>query len=124
MDEDRLDLRALDPTADARRWEGLIWAINARAAVVLARRAAGVGGAGVLGVLGRWAWPAVAAAAVMAAISGATLNTAARPADPLAPVFGTVIEALDVRGPVALWLAEERAPTVADVVLALEEDSR
>lgn len=122
MNDDRLDLSPLDPAADALRWARLIRAINSRAAPELALRAAG--GPGLLIEVGRWAWPALAAAALVGAISGAALRSATRPGEPASLLSGTVIEAFDVASPVALWLAEGRSPTVADIVLAIEEDGR
>ncbi len=121
MSDDRLDLSPLDPTTDALRWARLIRAIHERAAPALALRASG---AGVLSQLGRWAWPALAAAAFVGAISGAALRSITQPGEPASLLAGSVIEAFDVAEPVALWLAEERSPTIADIVLALEEDGR
>ncbi len=123
MNDERLDLSPLDPTTDTLRWARLVRAINTRAAPELAMRAAG--GAGLLNELGRWAWPALAAAALVGAISGAALRSATTgPFEPVSLLTGTVIEAFDVSGPVAQWLAEGRSPTVQDIVLALEEDGR
>jgi hypothetical protein len=120
MDRDRLDLSPLDPTADTLRWERLVRAINARAASELTRRASG--NVGVLMMLGRWAWPAMAAASLMALLAGSILARAHSPQQ----LFSgrPVIDALELSAPLSTWLGEERSPTAVDLVAALEAEDR
>jgi hypothetical protein len=116
MDRKPMDLRPLDPTQDELRWERLVRAISARAAPELARRSAG--NVGLLTMLGRWAWPTMAAASVMAVFAGGVLarahsiqpDTSGRP----------VLESLQLSAPISTWLGEERSPTATDLVMALE----
>jgi hypothetical protein len=117
MDMDPIDLRALDATADELHWERLVRAISARAAPELARRAA-AGNVGVLTMLGRWAWPAMAAASIMAVLAGGVLARV-HLAQPLAS-GRPVLESLQLSAPISTWLDEERSPTATDLIMALE----
>jgi hypothetical protein len=123
MEEDRLDLTPLDRLADPERVEVLVGEIMVAARPELARRAAG---GGILAVLGGWAWPTLAAASLAAAVSAAALFTAQHAAAPETTVAsaGPVVTALNVSEPVALWLEGNGGPTTADLVLAVEGDSR
>lgn len=121
MDTDRVDLSALDLPADVERWERLVQGILWRAAPELARRAA-VGGT--FELLGSWARPMIAAAAAVAAVATATMLRVSGPAELQAGSGQGVVEALHVPEPLAHWLAEDRGPTVADLVLTLEDDHR
>ncbi len=112
MDEDRLDLSPLDPSTDAVHWEALLSAIRQQAAPELAWRASRTG---VLGLLGRWAWPALAAASIVAALSGGALALI-RPQQTWVPV----VRVIGVNEPVQAWLEEGRSPTTADLLVALE----
>jgi hypothetical protein len=116
MEDDRLDLSALDPAADRLRWERSIRAVMRRAEPELTRRAAGTS---ILGTLGNWAWPTVAAAAIAAIMSGAALafnGTVAEPA--VGP--SSLIDAFNLPEPVSSWLDEGRSPERADVVLLIQ----
>jgi hypothetical protein len=118
MDEPTIDLTPLDPSRDRERWERRIAAIAALAAPELARRAveaAGEGESPALVLLG-WFRPALAAAAVLAALS-VTLLSAGDPAPP-----AVTAEALRLPEPVALWLGDEQPPTLAEVTLAVQGD--
>lgn len=67
-----------------------------------------------LGVLAGWARPTLAAAAVVAAVSiGALARPDARQAQP-APL--TIADGLRLPEPAADWIAENRAPTEADLL--------
>ena len=111
MDSERIDLTPLDPTVDAVRWEMLLGGIRERTAVEMALRA----DRGVLGVLGNWAWPLLAAASIVAVLSGGALALL-RPPEP----FSGVIQALQVSEPVSTWLEQGGPITTSDVLLALE----
>lgn len=120
MEGERLDLSPLDaPLSDARR-ERMVEHILRRVRPELARRAAR---AGLLGTLGDWLWPAMAAAALAAVLSGAVLSRTMNGIDGAA-FAGGVVPALDVEDPVSAWLDEERSPQVSDLILALERGGR
>lgn len=116
MSEDRLDLSPLGLTADPARFEALVAAIAEQAAPELARRA---GRGGVMGVLGRWAWPMLAAASIVAVLSGSALALVHPQA-----TWVPVAQALQVTEPQPTWLAEGRTADTSDLILALEGESR
>jgi hypothetical protein len=108
------DLRPLDPTLDAERWERRIAAITALAGPELARRAALA--ATPAQVLVGWFRPALAAAAVLSLCAGAALALLGGGSE--GPLGGTA-EALRLPGPVALWLGDEQPPSVPELALAV-----
>lgn len=111
---ERMDLSALE-LDDAQR-ELLVAAILARADAELTRRAPD--DVSPILVLSSWARPALAAAAVLAVLCASVLvRASARPA----PV---VADALAVPAPADAWLVHERAPTVGDLLVALESEGR
>lgn len=119
MEPERIDLTALSVDRDSVSFERRVHAIMRAAAPELARRAARDG---VLVVLGQWLRPALAAAAVIAAVSAGALASGV--AD-MPPVMTTgVVQALGVVEPASQWLDEERDPTVSDLEMALMEDAR
>lgn len=119
MDAERLDLSALDPTANPERQERLVRSITHHAAPELARRAAENSP---IALLASWARPMLVAAAVVIVCSSAVLTMTPDVRNPLTPDAG-IVEALHVPTPVADWLTEDRAPTVGDLILALEGDA-
>jgi hypothetical protein len=121
MDTERLNLSALDPAADQERWERVIMTITRNAMPELARRAAA---RSPLLLLAGWARPMLTAAAIMAAISITALSTVSRAPQPVSQQTAGMIEELQVPAPLATWLTEERAPTVDDLILALDGESR
>ncbi|HEX6135100.1 MAG TPA: hypothetical protein VFZ24_14120 [Longimicrobiales bacterium] len=116
MTDERLDLSALEPD-DVQR-ELLVAAIMARAGSELARRAADVSP---IAVLSDWMRPALAAAAIVAAICISVLSSGEL--THVEPGAG-LTDALDVPAPVNEWLISGREPTVADLLIALEGESR
>ncbi len=113
MHEEPIDLSPLHP-APARR-EAMIAAITAR---VLAETAAVR--SPLAWVVG-WMRPTLAAAAVVAAISLGVL--AAEDESPSgSTAMRTVADELNFPEPVAEWIAEERTPSDADLIHALEGD--
>ena len=116
MSEDRLDLSPLDLAADPARFEALVAAITEQAAPELARRA---GRGGIMGVLGHWAWPMLAAASIVAVLSGSALALVHPQA-----AWVPVAQALQVTEPQPNWLAEGRTADTSDLILALEAESR
>jgi hypothetical protein len=117
MSEDRLDLSPLDLAADPAKFEALVAAIAEQAAPELARRA---GRGGVVGVLGHWAWPMLAAASIVAVLSGSALAIV----HPQAAAWVPVAQALQVTEPQPTWLAEGRTADTTDLILALEGEAR
>jgi len=115
MRDDRLDLSPLDPTHDEVGWRRLATSIHRRAVPELARRA---GRDGVLAAVGHWAWPMLAAASIIAAVSGGALALI-EPTD----TSSHVVQAFDLDAPVSVWLEQGRSPTTDDLLLALEAGS-
>jgi len=105
-----LDLSPLDPRLDRARWEGMVARIVRRAQAPRTPMAA----------LVLWRRPALAAAALVAALSAGVMwwdgqsSAAANPAN-------TVVEALEVPQPVSDWIMEGRPPHGTDVLVALDE---
>jgi hypothetical protein len=114
MDDRPLDLTPLDLAPDRRA--ALSASILARAEVVLARRAA----RGPVAVLTDWRRPALAAAAVVAAIAISALYVTGGKSTPSA----TTTEALGFPGPVVAWVEADRQPSLEELVVTMAEDSR
>ncbi|MEX1182693.1 MAG: hypothetical protein WEF86_05625 [Gemmatimonadota bacterium] len=110
-----VDLSALEP--DGARTELLVSGIMRRATTELARRAAA--DVSPIAVLYQLSRPALAAAAVLAAICLPVL--ASHRFDRMPAPGGGLADALEVPAPVNEWLVENRSPTVADLLIALEE---
>lgn len=113
MHEEPIDLSPL-ALAPARR-DTLVAAITARA---LAE--AGAVRTPLAFVVG-WMRPTLAAAALVAAVSLGVLATA-EPAAQGSTAMRTVADELNFPEPVAEWIAEERTPSDADLIHALEGD--
>lgn len=116
MDQERMDLSALDPTADRMGYERLVRRVMEAAAPELARRAAG---SNPLALLAGWARPMLAAAAIIAVFAIGALALTER-AGAAAETVGTFADALGLPAQAAEWLTEGREPTEDDLVLALE----
>lgn len=114
MEGERVDLSPLDITEDQLAYERLVRRVTDAAGPELARRARATAP---LALLSAWARPTLAAAAVIATLAlGAIFATdRSRPPEP-----ASMADALGVPAPAAEWLAEGRAPTEADLVLAVE----
>jgi hypothetical protein len=114
METERVDLSPLDPTLDPLRYERLVRRILDAADTELERRARE---AGPLTLVAGWAWPTLAAAAVIAALAlgvlAATERRGIEPMDFMTDAFG-------VPAPAAEWIADGRQPTASDLVLAME----
>jgi hypothetical protein len=115
MDE-RMDLAALR-LDDIRRAQ-LIASIMARAAPELTRRE--TIDVSPMMVLSGWLRPALAAAAVVTLVCGSLL---ALTLDSPGPGIG-LTDALAVPRPVNEWLVGERAPTISDLLIAMESEAR
>jgi hypothetical protein len=115
MEEQPVDLTALDAMSDRLRFERMVRRVMTAAAPELRRRAAGQAP---LALLGAWARPMLAAAAVVAVLAGGVLMATERAGAAAAPLV--TAEDLGVPAPAADWLAEGREPTRADLVLAME----
>ena len=114
MDTERVDLSPLDPAQDRLGYERLVRRILDAADPELARRARE---AGTLALVAGWARPAVAAAAIIAAVAlgglSAIQRDSAQPTD-------SMVDALGVPAPAAEWLEDGREPSAEDLVLAME----
>lgn len=113
MHEEPIDLSPL-ALAPARR-ETLVATITARA---LAEAAAV---RSPLAFVVGWMRPTLAAAALVAAVSLGVLATA-EPGAQGSTAMRTVADELNFPEPVAEWIAEERTPSDADLIHALEGD--
>ena len=114
MDTERVDLSPLDPAEDRLRYERLVRRIVAAADPELARRARE---AGTLALVAAWARPAVAAAAIVAAVALGGLSATQRDG---ARSTESMVDALGVPAPAAEWLEHGREPSAEDLVLAME----
>jgi multidrug resistance efflux pump len=107
---DRIDLSPLDPRRDRERWEAMVARIVARSASPRSAWA----------VLAGWRRPALAAAALVAAVSTGLMWWAGRLAEGTQPAQ-TVAESLDVPRPVSDWIVEGRDPARGDLYVAVDE---
>ena len=105
----------LDPARDPARWEAMIGGILERAAPTLA---AYHGHPGPVDLLASWLRPALAAAAVLAAIAIGVLAPAGEPTP--ARAAPGVSEVLGYPAPVAAWVEAGRRPSVEELVVAME----
>jgi hypothetical protein len=115
MEPERVDLSALDITADQLAYERLVRRVMGAAEPELQRRRAA---RTTLALLGDWTRPLLVAAALVAVVAGGVLMATERDGQPAAP--GIAAEPLGVPSPAADWLEEGREPTKADLVLAME----
>lgn len=113
MHEEPIDLSPLHP-APARR-EAMVAAITAR---VLAEAAAV---RSPLSFVVGWMRPTLAAAALVAAVSLGVLAAEEESAGG-STAMRTVADELNFPEPVAEWIADERTPSDADLIHALEGD--
>lgn len=111
---ERLDLSALE--LNERERERLVGGIMSRVRPELARRGADVSP---MLVLSHWARPALAAAAVVAVVCMSVLARGAH----VEPGNG-LTDALAVPAPMNEWLISDRAPSVADLLVALESEGQ
>lgn len=113
-DERPLDLSPLDLSPERRA--AMTAAILARSEPLFARYAA----RGPLTVVAGWLRPALAAAALVAAIALGSLLVARDESTASGP---TTSEALGFPGPVIAWAEAGRAPSLEELVISLEEAS-
>ena len=119
MENDKFDLTPLDPMTDRIHYERRVRAILDAAAPELARRAEN---AGLLALVGAWSRPVLAAAALIAlAIGGALFSNRQLMQRPGAT--NGMVQALGVAEPVAVWLDEERPPSMNDLMRQIEGDA-
>ena len=121
IDDGFRDLAPLDPSLDGERWERMVAGITAAAAPELARRAR-VPAPGPILLLSGWLRPTAAAAAL--AMAASALFLAATP--PAGPAAGgeSLGEALGHPAAVAAWVETGAAPSVEELLLALEGEPR
>jgi hypothetical protein len=116
MDEQRMDLGGLEPSDVSR--ELMVRGIMARAATELARRSQA--DLTPLMVLASWARPALAAAAILATVGVSVLVHRGVHDEPMSGLT----DALAVPQPLDEWLVSNQSPTVADLMVALEQEAR
>ena len=109
----------LNPVIEPDRWEHLVNRIHTRAVPRLAERRREPG---LLEVVAEWARPALAAAASVLLLVGA--GSVALDGDQAPPSGSTTFAEAVVPGTFARWLSGESQPTVADLMIALEEVER
>jgi hypothetical protein len=117
MTDDRIDLSPIE--LDPRRREALSAAIMARGKPILARYASA---RGPLMVLSAWLRPALAAAAIVVAVALGVWTYASR-GGATAPA-PTTSEALGLPGAWVAWVETGHAPSLEELVVSMEEDSR
>ena len=121
MNDDFRDLAPLDPARDAERWQRMAQGISRAAAGELARRREAAAPDLFL-LLSGWLRPTLSAAVALAAIAGAVLVLGH--SEPTPEPHPGVADALGYPTPVAVWMETDRAPSLEEVVHALEGDTR
>lgn len=118
MDDERIDLTPIDPTAAPPRFDAIVGRIMSRAAGTLAeRRQAGTA----LAQIAHWWRPTLAAAAVLAVVALGTLALADTPAG--AGTESGIAEAVGVPSSLAPWVRVEESPTTAELVFTPIEEA-
>lgn len=107
----------LDPKLDADRWEAMVRGILRRAAPVLESYAR----PGPADWLASWSRPALAAAALVAALALGALMAAGGAESDSAIGLG---DALGYPAPVTEWMSTGVTPTIEELVVAMEERDR
>lgn len=110
-----IDLSSLDPTRDTARFERAVASINERARDGLAARR---GQADAIAMLARWKRPMLAAAALVALISGTILFSVRVPPPDFAAQTDGIAEAMGIPEALARWIDADRLPTTADLISA------
>ncbi len=116
--EDGPGFSPLDLARDPARWEAMVGRILERAAPTLAGYQAR---RGPVELLAAWLRPALAAAAVLAAIAIGILALAGEPA-PAQAAHG-VSDALGYPAPIAAWVEAGHRPSIEELVVAMEARS-
>jgi hypothetical protein len=118
MDDDRVDLSALDPTVDGDRFARAVGRIMAEVAPGLARRRAQVTP---IGTVARWWRPTLALAAALTIAAVGVLVGVQDTAAAMEPQSAGVAEALGIPTAMSPWLTSEGTPTAGQVFQALQE---
>jgi hypothetical protein len=115
MSEERIDFTAMEWKLEAEREHQLAERILAAAGPTLARRAP-------IAMpaldLTRWVRPVLAAAAVLAALSIATIQRIERDESSM---YGVTADALDLPSPVGEWIARDGAPGIGELFALISE---
>ncbi|MDX1623638.1 MAG: hypothetical protein R3199_06625 [Gemmatimonadota bacterium] len=115
MSDERFDLSGIDPTRDEASFDRVVDGIMAVASDELERRRTT---ARPLAAVSAWTRPALAAAAVVAAISVAGLAAVPRPPTSAEPEAG-IAEALGVPADLGPFVRGEASPSVANVLVGM-----
>lgn len=121
MNDDFRDLAPLDPTRDAERWNRMAHGILRAAEAELSRRRE-AWTPDLLLLLSGWLRPTLSLAGALAAIAAAVLLAGG--SEPTSDLNPGVADALGFPAPVAVWIETDHAPSVEEVVAALEGDTR
>lgn len=121
MSDERFDLSPLDLAKDPERFESMVGRITWRARAELARRA-GMHRVTPVEVVAAWYRPAIAAAALIAAIS-VTLLTMTNDSKTELPT-GAYMSAAEVPASVSSWYEEGSTPTAAELLVVANEGGR
>ena len=116
IDDEFRDLAPLSPKLRPGQWDRMTAAIEAAAAPELARRSR-LPDTGLMAVLFAWTRPAASAAVAFASAAGLVLALAAPRSEPLPP---GVADALGYPDAVAVWLETGTAPSVEELLVAVD----
>jgi len=117
-DSNRVDLRILDPRLDPDRWERMVRGIMRGASDELLRRRRRTYAPTPMDGLVALLRPALAAAAILAAISVAALRHA--DGNPTHP--GSFVESSLLPEPITIWLEDGAPPTASDLYVTANGD--
>ena len=116
MREDRLDLSMME--LGPEQMDRLTAKIMARVEPEMRRRRAS---RGVLGLVTRWRGPVVAASALITVASLVAILMSGSVVEVAPALTADIYDAIEIQQPVRQWLAEERGPTMAELVTVVEE---
>ncbi|HEX6559730.1 MAG TPA: hypothetical protein VF021_09720 [Longimicrobiales bacterium] len=120
MSDERFDLSALDLSKDPERFENLVGRIAWRARGELARRASRR--ISPVEMVAAWYRPAIAAAAMIAAVSLTLLATVGRNRNDVQT--GAYMSAAEVPAAMSGWFEEGSSPTAAELLVVAHEGDR
>jgi hypothetical protein len=118
MDDERIDLSALDPARDGKRWDEMVDSVAARALAARRRSTGGASPGPVALQLVAWARPALALAAALALVVWAAALAAGGAARASAPGTTRTEPAFAL----SAWAMQDELPSTEDVLETLGGD--